>query len=116
MARHGKFYNKMIQSREWRELRIQVLREQNGLCKWCMDRHGWVVPATECHHLREVETGRTEAEQRELMFNRTNVVALCHRCHADYHKQQRYHSTEVVKQRQQERQAAWLDEMANRFK
>ena len=114
MARHGKFYERMIQSREWRELRVEVLRE-HPLCQWC-EQKGYVVPATDCHHLREVEKGRTEAEQRELMFSRSNVVALCHRCHADYHNQQRYHSTEAVRQRQQERKAAWLDEMNNRFK
>lgn len=114
MSRHGKFYDKMIQSREWRELRVEVLRE-HPLCQWC-EQKGYVVPATECHHLREVEKGKTEAEQRELMFSRSNVVALCHRCHADYHNQQRYHSTEAVRQRQAERKAAWLDEMENRFK
>ena len=50
------------------------------------------------------------------MFSRSNVVALCHECHADYHKQQRYHSSDVVRQRQAERLDAWKDSMENRFK
>ena len=38
MARHGKYYDEMIQSKEWRELRVRVLREQNGLCAWCLKK------------------------------------------------------------------------------
>ena len=58
----------------------------------------------------------TEADVERLMFARTNVVALCHECHASYHKEQRYHSTEKVKERQQQRQEAWIDQMKSRFK
>ena len=115
MARHGKYYDEMIGSKEWRELRVRVLREQNGLCAWCLKK-GYVVPAEVVHHLVEVETGRTQEEQRRLMFARSNVVGICRRCHSDHHNQQGYHSTAKVKQRQAERKATWLDDMAKRFK
>lgn len=116
MSRHGTLYNHLINSKEWRELREQVLREQNGLCKWCLDRHGWVVPAEVVHHIIEVESGKTEAEQRRLMFSRSNVVAICKQCHSAYHNGQGYHSTAKVIERQQERQASWEDQMMKRFK
>lgn len=112
--RHGSLYTKLIQSKEWRQLRAQVLSEQ-PLCQWCKAK-GYVVAAREVHHLVEVESGRTEADVRRLMFARTNVVALCHECHASYHKEQRYHSTEKVKERQQQRQDAWIDQMKSKFK
>ena len=112
--RHGSLYTKLIQSKEWRALRVQVLGE-HPLCQWC-EAKGYVVPAREVHHLVEAESGKTEADVRRLMFARNNVVALCHECHANYHKAQRYHSTEKVKQRQQERQEAWQDAMVQRFK
>lgn len=113
--RHGALYTRLIQSKEWRELRAQVMTEQKGLCRWCYEK-GYIVPATEVHHIIECESGKTDADVRRLMFSRSNVVALCHKCHSDYHKAQRYHSTEVVKQRQAERFNQWKDEMSNRFK
>ena len=111
--KHGTLYKRLIQSREWRELRVQVLREQ-PLCQWCKAK-GYITAAREIHHIVEAETGRSESEVRDLMFRRSNLVALCHECHAEYHKAQHYHSTEAVKQRQQERMKQWEDEMINRF-
>ena len=111
--RHGTLYKRLIQSREWRELRVQVLREQ-PLCQWCKQK-GYITAAREIHHIVEAETGRSESEVRDLMFRRSNLVALCHECHAEYHKAQHYHSTEAVKQRQQERMKQWEDEMEKRF-
>lgn len=116
MAKHGTLYTKWIQSREWYAgLRIQVLREQHGLCAWCKAK-GYIVPATVVHHMIEVESGKTEAEQRRLMFSRSNCVGLCRECHNAYHQQQGYHSTEAVRQRQSERHEAWQDAMEKRFK
>ena len=112
--RHGSLYTKLIQSKEWRELRAQVLREQ-PLCQWCKAK-GYIVAARECHHLVEVESGKTEADVRRLMFSRSNVVTLCHECHTNYHKSQGYHSSQAVRARQEERHEAWVDAMAKRFK
>lgn len=113
MSRHSTLYKRLIQSKQWRELRVEVLREQ-PLCEWCKAK-GYVVAAREVHHLIEAETGRTEQEVRNLMFQRGNLVALCHDCHANYHKSQRYHSTEKVLERQAERMEQWKDEMQRRF-
>ena len=72
--RHGSLYTKLIQSREWKTLRAQVLSEQ-PLCQWCKAK-GYVVAAREVHHLVEVESGRTEADVRRLMFARTQGATL----------------------------------------
>ena len=110
---HSALYRRLIGSREWRRLRIEIIRE-HPLCQWC-EAEGLVVAACECHHIVEVESGRTETEVRNLMFSRTNIVALCHQCHAAYHKAQRYHSSDVVRQRQSERLDAWADSLQKRF-
>ena len=110
---HGKLYKQLINSKEWRELRVQVIRE-HPLCEWCYAK-GYIVAARECHHIIEAESGRTEAEVRDLMFRRSNIVALCHECHANYHKEKRYHSKQVVKERQAQRLDQWEDEMMKRF-
>ena len=116
MARHGTLYTKWIQSNEWQQgLRLQVLREQNGLCAWCKNK-GYIVTATVVHHIVEVESGKTEAEQHRLMFARSNCVGLCQQCHNSYHNEQRYHSSDKVRERQKERQAAWIDSLSKRFK
>lgn len=110
---HGKLYMKLMNSRKWRETRIAVLR-QHPLCQWC-EAKGLIVPAREIHHIVEVESGRTEPEVRDLCFRMSNLVALCHECHASYHKSMRYHSKEVIKQRNIQRQAAWKDQIIRRF-
>lgn len=116
MSRHGTLYTKWIQSKDWYAgLRLRVLRDQRGLCAWCKAK-GYIVPATVVHHLVEVESGTTESEQKRLMFSRSNCVGLCRKCHSDYHNGHGYHSSNAVKQRQQERQAAWKNSMLNRFK
>ena len=110
---HGRIYKKLMNSREWRELRITMLRD-HPLCQWC-EAKGYVVPARELHHIVEVESGRTEQAMRELCFRRSNIVALCHQCHADHHKALRYHSTEKIRERNEQRQAAWADSLTKRF-
>ena len=116
MARHGTLYNRWIQSKAWGELRVQVIREQQGWCAWCRAKHDWLVPVEVVHHQVEVESGKTIEEQRRLMFSRSNCVGLCRECHNAYHQQQGYHSSEAVRQRQTERHEAWQDAMEKRFK
>jgi 5-methylcytosine-specific restriction protein A len=59
-----------LKSAAWRRLRAQVLAEQ-PLCPLCAAR-GWTVPAVDVDHIDN--DGDNNA--------RTNLVGLCHSCHA----------------------------------
>lgn len=44
-----------------------------------------VTPATEVHHVRPVEEAVGYAERERLMYDATNLQALCHDCHVKTH-------------------------------
>lgn len=80
---HSKLYVRLMNSAEWRRLRARKLQEQ-PLCEECL-RHGVVRSADCIHHIREVESGRTEQECTRLAFAMTNLMSLCYRCHRAIH-------------------------------
>ena len=110
---HSKLYVQLMNSREWRDLRTEVIRE-HPLCQRC-EAQGRITPSRCVHHIQPVESGRTERECFELAFRKTNCQALCYQCHAEIHKAERYHSRDVMKQRADQRLSAWADGMARRF-
>lgn len=110
---HGKLYVKLMNSKEWRHLRWQVLSEQ-PLCERCK-AEGYVVAARCVHHIIPVESGRTEAECRDLAFRRSNCQALCYQCHADIHKAEGSWTKDKRQERNDQRLAQWADRMSNRF-
>lgn len=103
---HSKLYVQLMNSREWRELRIAKL-QANPLCE-CCQAQGYVVAARCVHHIVEVESGRTEQECRDLCFRWSNLQALCYQCHAAIHKAARSHSKAAHKQRSQDRLKQWI--------
>lgn len=111
---HGKYYMKLMNSKEWKQLRARILRER-PLCEMCR-RNKHISPANELHHIVEVEKGQTESEMRILCFSTTNIMALCHKCHRNIHNERQYHSTAAVKERQRERFEQWKDDLEKRFK
>ena len=111
---HSKLYVKLMNSREWRELRIRKL-QANPLCERCQAEHGWVVPARCVHHIIPIEASTSEAEARERAFNFNNLQSLCYECHREIHQAEGYHSSDVVRERNQQRQSAWEDAMMRRF-
>lgn len=102
---HGKLYIQLMNSKEWRQLRLRKLAT-NPLC----ERHlqaGKYVAASVVHHIVEVETGRNEAECRSLAFSWSNLQSLCRECHAEIHKAARSHSKAVHQEREAERLEQW---------
>ena len=102
---HSKLYVKLMNSKEWRQLRWKKL-EANPLCERCQQR-GYIVAASVVHHITEVESVRTEQECADLAFRWTNLQALCRECHAEIHKAAHSHSKEAHQQRERERLAQW---------
>ena len=82
MARNDN-YIKLIHRNEWVKLRRQVLTA-HPLCQRC-EANGRLTAACEVHHVRPVEEAIGEAEQRRLMYDPMNLMALCHRCHVEIH-------------------------------
>lgn len=78
-----KEYIRLIQSSEWVRLRRAKL-STNPVCERCAEE-GRLTPATEVHHIMPVERGLTKAEKARLMFNPSNLRALCHKCHVRTH-------------------------------
>lgn len=112
---HSRTYIRLMNSREWKELRIRKL-QADPLCERCKTLHGWFVPARCIHHIQPVESGRTDAECREICLRYSNLQSLCFQCHREIHQAEGYHKSDVVKERNEQRHAAWIDNMENRFK
>lgn len=102
---HGKTYTRLMNSKEWRQLR-QAKLAANPLCEEHLRRGMWVA-ASVVHHVVEVESGRTEAECRALAFSWGNLESLCRECHAAIHRAARSHTAEVHRQRERERLEQW---------
>lgn len=72
----------MLCSARWQKLRCQKLAE-NPFCEMCAEQHRLMV-ATEVHHIRPVMS--VSGRQREaLMFDKDNLMSLCHDCHVAIH-------------------------------
>lgn len=90
---HSPTYIRLMNRREWRDLRNDVLSEQ-PVCQECGRK------ASQCvHHIVEVESGRTDAEMERIAYNRANLRALCFECHNAIHKAKRSHSKQAHRQR-----------------
>lgn len=76
-------YNRMIHTARWLRLRKAVLSE-HPLCERCAE-DGRITPAGEVHHRVPVEHGMNFREKEKLMFDPSNLTALCHRCHVEVH-------------------------------
>lgn len=78
-----KDYTRLIHTSRWLYLRRDKLNA-HPLCERC-EENGRVTAATEVHHIIPVENGLTRQEKERLMFDPTNLRALCHDCHVKVH-------------------------------
>lgn len=107
--RRSGLYRRMINSARWQRLRNAVLRDSCGLCFDCRQLRRLNVAATEVHHIEPVEW-ITDAEKMERrMFDPSNLVALCHRCHVQRHKELHSHDRRRTGQLNRARLLATLD-------
>lgn len=103
---HGPIYIRLMNSAEWHRIRAKQLHAQ-PYCEICLS-HKVVRPAEVVHHITEVETGRTEQEQRSLAYAESNLQSLCKRCHNKLHAEKKSHSKAAHKERQKSRMEAWI--------
>ena len=111
---HSKLYIKIMNSREWKAMRAQVIAA-HPFCQRC-EQQGIITPSRCVHHVIPIESGRTEAECRELAYGKiSNCVALCFQCHADIHKAERSYTKAVIQERSKQRVEAWADGLEKRM-
>ena len=114
-------YQRLLNDRRWRELRIAYLRE-HPLCERCIREgkaagvpEGYITPAIDVHHRVPVETAKTLQEMERLAYDWNNLEALCIPCHSRTHREMGKGTKALKKQRAQERHTRWIDSMTKRF-
>lgn len=104
-------YQKLLNSPRWAEVKRIVWQRSSGQCERCK-REGYVTAGVDCHHIKPVESAKTEDEMRRLTYDVNNIELLCIPCHIKTHQEMRSHTKEQVqanKKRGAERRASWLD-------
>lgn|SRR5574344_51848 len=78
-----KEYQTLIHTTRWLSLRRDTLTA-HPCCQRCASA-GLITAATEVHHINPVEEAYTRAERMRRMYDRHNLMALCHSCHVQIH-------------------------------
>ena len=111
-------YQRLLNSKRWMKVKRQVWQRAEGLCERCK-RDGiaergvpYITPGVDCHHIKPVESAKTEQEMERLAYDVNNIELLCIPCHIKTHQEMRSHKADKVaenKRRGAERRASWLD-------
>ena len=88
-------YQKLLNSKRWAEVKRIVWQRAGGLCERCK-REGFIRAGVDCHHIKPVESAKTEEEMRRLAYNVSNIELLCVPCHIKTHQEMRSHTKEKV--------------------
>lgn len=92
-AKHQK-YAKLLNSKEWQELRMWKIRECGGLCERCK-KEGYITAAKIVHHIVPVESVEEE-RMAEVCFNKNNLMLLCRDCHHKVHEEMHSHKGQLI--------------------
>ena len=60
-------------------------------------KDGRITVATEVHHITPVESVASATQMKQLMFNYSNLMSVCHACHSDIHRKMFSHSKAAIK-------------------
>lgn len=104
----SKTYQHLLNSKRWKSIRQDYLRA-HPLCERCWADGEKISSAVDVHHKVPVESGRTLTEMVTLCYDRDNLQALCVPCHIAVHTEQRSHTREAHKQREDDRMRQWID-------
>ncbi len=92
-----KRYQKLLNSKQWAEVKRIVWQRAEGLCELCK-AEGFITPGVDVHHIRPVEQAKTVQEMERLAYNPANCQLLCVACHIKVHQDMRTHTKEKVKE------------------
>ena len=107
-------YQRLLNSKQWQEVKRIVWQRTNGLCEECM-KQGIVRAGVDCHHIVPVETATTPQEMERLCFDINNVRLLCIACHSAIHKGMGKGTRKLAIERAKQRQDRWAEGLMNRF-
>ena len=117
----SKDYQRLLNSPRWAEVKRIVDQRAKGKCERCIEmgkaagvKRGWLTPGVDHHHIVPVESARTLEEMERLCYDPDNVRLLCVPCHIAVHTEQRSHSKEAHKQREDDRLERWKQRQGNR--
>lgn len=109
----NKYYQHLLNSKRWRELRLSYLRD-HPLCERCVAEGeargipgGYITPAVDLHHRVPVELAKNQAEMERLAFDPSNLQALCVPCHIRTHQEAKSHTKAAHLQREADRLEQW---------
>ena len=88
-------YQKLLNSPRWGDVKRIVWRRAGGLCERCQ-REGFITAGVDCHHIKPVESAKTEEEMKRLAYNVSNIELLCVPCHIKTHQEMRSHTKKQV--------------------
>ena len=93
----SKAYQRLLNSREWMEVKRIVWKRAEGLCERCK-REGYITPGVDCHHKIPVESANPDDPQamRRLAYDVNNIELLCIACHIKTHAEMRSHCKDKV--------------------
>lgn len=121
MSSRSKEYQKLLNSREWKDLRIRYLRE-HPLCERCLREgkteglpFGRATPAIDLHHKQPVESVKSLPEMKRLCFDWNNLEALCVACHKKTHMELRSFGRKGHMEREQNRHLQRMKALEERF-
>lgn len=100
-----KDYKRMIHSVRWLKLRREVLTAR-PLCARC-EAEGRLRSAVEVHHVVPVERALTREAKERLMFDRHNLLPLCHDCHVRVHTELGRGGRRLAEARREAERAQW---------
>ena len=113
-------YQKLLNSKRWKELRAWKLAQTQGYCEICY-REGWRgidALAVDIHHIVPVESviDQGEAAMARVCFNPNNLMALCVRHHSETHKSMGKDTKENIQERKAKKRIAFLRRNDPNFK
>ncbi len=93
----SKAYQRLLNSRDWMEVKRIVWKRAEGLCERCK-RECYITPGVDCHHKIPVESANPDDPQamKRLAYDVNNIELLCIACHIKTHAEMRSHCKDKV--------------------
>ncbi len=105
-------YQKLLNSKRWKELRAWKLAQTQGYCEICY-AEGWRgvdALAVDIHHKIPVESviDQGEAAMARVCYDPNNLMALCIRHHTEIHQAMGKDTKENIQERKAKKRIAFL--------
>lgn len=97
LIEENKLY-RFYKSKEWIELKEQILKEAHYECEWCKMK-GKISKAVTVHHVQFVKKHPELALSRYYTYKGIlykNLIPLCHDCHDKAHERMKYKKKQQV--------------------